>query len=81
MRVVSAAILATTMIVSSAFGADNASLAPGKPAGVKQAQEATSWIAPVLLGSAVVGLVIYAAVYRDNNKSGGGNFTTTTTSP
>jgi hypothetical protein len=81
MRVVSAAILATTMLVSSAFAADNASLAPGKPAGVKQAQETAPWIGPILLGTAVIGLVIYAGVYRDNNKIGGGNFTTTTTSP
>jgi hypothetical protein len=81
MRVVSAAILATTMLVSSAFAADNASLAPGKPAGVKQAQQAAPWIGPALLGGAIVGIIVYAAIYRDNNNQGGGNFTTTTTSP
>ena len=81
MRVASAAVMATTMLISSAFAADNGSLAPGKPAGVKQAQEASSWVAPVLLGGAALGLIIYAAVYRDNNNIGGGNFATTTTSP
>ena len=79
MRVVSAAILATSMLVSSAFAADNAPLAAGKPAGVKQAQGAAPWIGPALLGAAVVGLIVYAAAYQDNNKIGGGNFTTTTT--
>ena len=56
MRVVLAAILATSMLVSSAFAADNAPLAPGKPAGVKQAQGAAPWIGPALLGAAVLGL-------------------------
>ncbi len=57
MRVFSAAILATTMLVSSAFAADNAPLAPGKPAGVKAAQGAAPLIGTLLFGAAIIGVV------------------------
>lgn len=38
MRVIGAAILASTLVISSAFAADSSLLAPGKPAGVHKAQ-------------------------------------------
>jgi hypothetical protein len=71
MRKISAAILATTMLGSSAFAADNAPLAPGKPAGTKNAQGAGSWVGPLLLGSVVVGLITYTVIYSQNHKNNG----------
>jgi hypothetical protein len=55
MRTIGAALVALTMTVSGAFAADGM-LAPGKPAGTKQAQIETGG---VLL---VVGIVAVAAV-------------------
>jgi len=77
MRIIGAAILASSLIVSSAFAATNAAapLAPGKPAGVKKAQAADNTMLMVLgLGVVAGGIALVA--------SGGGNgsVTTTTTS-
>ena len=55
MRAINSALVAMTMTVSSAFAADGA-LAPGKPAGTRQAQIETGG---VLL---VAGIVAVAAV-------------------
>ncbi len=84
MRTIGAAIVASSLIVSSAFAADTgAPLAPGKPAGVKQAQETDNTLLMVLgLGVVAGGIALVA--------SGGGGHpvaatttttTTTTTSP
>lgn len=67
MRTISAAILAASMLVSGAFAADNAPLAAGKPAGTQQAQGIGSYVGPAILGGAVIGLIVYAAVYQNND--------------
>lgn len=59
MRMFVSAVLATTLIASSAFAADG-TLAPGKPAGVKQAQMTQNemWIAlgiSAAIGGAIIG--------------------------
>ena len=78
MRRLAAFSLAASMIASSAMAADNASLAPGKPAGVKQAALAGTpfiWV----LGIAFLGAGIGLAA-----SGNGGNtpaVTTTTTAP
>ena len=72
MRTLGAAILATSLIASSAFaGVDSnysAPLAPGKPAGVKQAQMhgALAWW---LVGIGVVGLGIGLVASGNGNNS------------
>ena len=74
MRIIGAAILASSLIVSSAFAATNAvaPLAPGKPAGVKKAQAADNTMLMVLgLGVVAGGIALVA--------SGGGNGSVTTT--
>jgi hypothetical protein len=74
MRIIGAAILASSLIISSAFAATNsaAPLAPGKPAGVKQAQAADNTLMIVLgLGVVAGGIALVA--------SGGGNGSVTTT--
>jgi hypothetical protein len=78
MRTIGAAILATSLLVSSAFAGTNAAapLAPGKPAGVQKAQAADNTMLMVLgLGVVAGGIALVA--------SGGGNdnvVTATTTS-
>lgn len=78
MRIIGAALLASSLIVSSALAATDASapLAPGKPAGVKQAQSTDNTLLLVLgLGVVAGGIALVA--------SGNGhttvNATTTTT--
>lgn len=76
MRIIGAAILASSLIVSSAFAATNAAapLAPGKPAGVKKAQAADNTMLMVLgLGVVAGGIALVAS------GSGNGSVTTTTT--
>ena len=78
MRTIGAAIVASSLIVSSAFAATDAAapLAPGKPAGVKQAQATDNTLLIVLgLGVVAGGIALVAS-------GGGGNpvaGTTTTT--
>jgi hypothetical protein len=77
MRIIGAAILASSLIVSSAFAATNAAapLAPGKPAGVKKAQAADNTMLMVLgLGIVAGGIALVAS------GNGNGSVTTTTTS-
>ena len=76
MRIIGAAILASSLIVSSAFAATNAAapLAPGKPAGVKKAQAADNTMLMVLgLGVVAGGIALVAS------GGGKGSVTTTTT--
>jgi hypothetical protein len=72
MRVFGAALLAMTIMVSGAFAAEGA-LAPGKPAGVRQADIETGG---VLL---VAGIVAVAAVIAVVASSTQGNSTSSTT--
>jgi hypothetical protein len=79
MRTIGAAILASSLVISSAFAATNAPakntqapLPPGKPAGVKKAQAADNTLMLVLgLGVVAGGIALVA--------SGTGNGSTTTT--
>lgn len=84
MRALISAILATTLIASSAL-ADDGALAPGKPAGVKQAQMTGNelWIA---LGLGVVaGGIAIAATSQSHSQAAPAGVTvvntTTSTSP
>jgi hypothetical protein len=64
MRTLTALALSTTLIASSAFAADVGPLAPGKPAGVAQAQlGTTAW---VLLGVGVLVTVVAVAATSGN---------------
>jgi len=83
MRMFVSAVLASAVFASSALAGDAAKpLAPGKPAGVKEAQgQAVNPI--VYLGmAAVAGAIAIAASKSSHNNSGGSSSTTTTgTSP
>ena len=80
MRTIGAAILASGMIVSSAFAATDAvaPLAPGKPAGVKQAQAADNTLLIVLGLGVVAGGV---ALVASGNGNGSVATTTSGTNP
>ena len=72
MRTIGAALLATTMIVSSAFAADSVGpLTPGKPAGVQKAQAGDTTLLWLIGAGLVVGGI---ALVASNN---GGNSTPT----
>ena len=76
MRIIGAAILASSLVVSSSFAATNstAPLAPGKPAGVKQAQMEGNTLLLVLGVGVVAGGIALVA-----SGNGNGSVTTTTT--
>ena len=64
MRTIGSALLAATLIVSSAFAATDSvgPLAPGKPAGVKKAQDVdTSTLLWIVGGGLVIGGIALAA--------------------
>ena len=64
MRTLIAVALSTTLIASTALAADVGPLAPGKPAGVKQAQMGTTpW---VLIGVGVVAAVAIGVASGSN---------------
>jgi hypothetical protein len=69
MRNLIAAALSFTLIASSAMAADQAgSLAPGQPAGVKQAQEDVNTTALLVIGGIVViGAIIGITSASDGN--------------
>jgi hypothetical protein len=78
MRALISVVLATTLLASSAL-ADDGAWAPGKPAGVKQAQMTQNelWIA---LGvTAVAAGIVIAATSQSHAKAAAGTTTTTTT--
>jgi hypothetical protein len=77
MRIIGAAILASSLVVSSSFAATNSSapLAPGKPAGVKQAQMEGNTLLLVLGVGVVAGGIALVA-----SGNGNGSVTTTTSS-
>lgn len=81
MRIIGAAILASSLIVSSAFAATNAAvpLAPGKPAGVKKAQAADNTMLMVLGLGVVAGGIALVASGGGNDKVVNATSTTTTT--
>ena len=64
MRTLIAIALATTLVSSSVLAADVGPLAPGKPAGVTQAQlSSTSW---VLIGVGVVAAIAVGVASSSN---------------
>jgi hypothetical protein len=82
MRTLTAIILSSALTASAAMAADTASLAPGKPAGVKQAQDVglstTTW---VLLGAAGIAAIAIGVASGSNGSppSGPTNVAVTTT--
>jgi len=85
MRVFISAVLATTLIASSALAGDVGALAPGKPAGVKQAQmsQTEMWWA-LGLSAAAAGIIVAATSQSHTHAAAGGTTvvnTTTSTSP
>ena len=71
-------VVLATLLTSSALAADGA-LAPGKPAGVKQAQDQDNTLLYVAgLGLVAAGIAIAASSGNDHNTT---TTTTTTTSP
>ena len=79
MRTFIAVALSSTLIASAALAADVGPLAPGKPAGVKQAQVGTT--GGVLIGAGVVAAVAIAVASDSNGSptSGPQNLAVTTT--
>jgi hypothetical protein len=73
MRAIGAALVAMTMTVSSAFAAEGA-LAPGKPAGTRQAQIETGG---VLLIAGIVAVAAVIAVVASTTSNGNSSSTTT----
>jgi hypothetical protein len=79
MRTFIAVALSSTLIASAALAADTGLLAPGKPAGVKQAQVSnTGW---VLIGTGVIAAIAIAVASDSNGKPTNGpqNLAVTTT--
>ena len=79
MRAIRAAVLAATMTFSSAIAAESSTtglLAPGKPAGMKQAQIETGGVLLVVGILAVAGAI--AAIASTTQGSGSTNSTTNT---
>jgi hypothetical protein len=79
MRTFIAIALSSTLIASSALAADVGPLAPGKPAGVKQAEmTTTAW---VLVGVAVASAIAIGVASGSNGSplSGPTNIAVTTT--
>ena len=75
MRVIGAALVAMTMTISSAFAADGM-LAPGKPAGTKEAQIETGGVllvAGILVVAGAIALV--ASTTQGNGSSSSTNGT------
>lgn len=81
MRIIGAALLASSLVVSSALAATDASapLIPGKPAGVKQAQSMDNTLLLVVgLGVVAGGIALVAS---GNGHTAPSATTTTTTAP
>ena len=80
MRIFLAIALSSTLLASAALAAETGSLAPGKPAGVKQAQTmgTTGW---VLLGIGAVSAIAIGVASGSNGSptSGPQNIAVTTT--
>jgi hypothetical protein len=75
MRTIGAALVALTMTVSGAFAAEGA-LAPGKPAGTRQAQIETGG---VLLVAGIVAVAAVIAVVASTTSGNNNTVTPTTT--
>ena len=84
MRTFCAALLACSIMSTAAFADLDGALAPGRPAGVKEAQM-TEHTTLLIIGVGVVAAAIAIAASsgggNHNNSGGGGTTTTTSTSP
>jgi len=80
MRTLTAIVLSTTLLASAALAGEAAPLAPGKPAGVKQAQmmNETAW---VLVGVGAVAAIAIGVASSSNGQPDQGktNLAVTTT--
>jgi len=79
MRTLTAIVLSTTLLASAALAGETGPLAPGKPAGVKQAQMGnTTW---VLLGVGAVTAIAIGVASSSNGSPNQGqtNLAVTTT--
>ena len=79
MRRVALAILLPFLICQSASAAQQSALAPGKPSGIKQAQEQDSMAPLAVFGAAAIGIGIALAVSDNNDAATPGTPPTTTT--
>ena len=79
MRRVALAILLPLLIAQGAFAAQQSALTPGKPAGIKQAQEQDSTVPLAVFGAAAIGIGIALAVSDNNDAVTPGTPPTTTT--
>jgi hypothetical protein len=81
MRTLIALALSSTLIVSTAMAAEVAPLAPGKPAGVKQAQTGINTTGWVLIGTGVLAAIAIGVASGSNGSPTGQptNVATTTT--
>jgi hypothetical protein len=78
MRVLIASALSMTLLVSGAMAADSVGpLAPGKPAGIKRAQEGDNTTALIIItGIVVAGVAIGLSQSSDGNPGGPVTLTT-----
>lgn len=79
MRRVSKAMILPVLIPLAASNAFALPLAPGKPAGVKQAQDQEVSTPLLVMGAAAIGIGIALAVSDDGNSMPGNPPSTTTT--
>jgi len=81
MKFVASALVASFLLSSVAQAADVAALAPGKPAGVRKAQDVGegNTLLFIALGAAAVAGIAIAASSGDDNKPAPAPITTTTT--
>ena len=79
MRRVALAILLPFLICQSASAAQQSALAPGKPSGIKQAQEQDSMAPFAVFGAAAIGIGIALAVSDNDTATPGTPPPTTTT--
>jgi hypothetical protein len=63
MKSVVGAVTLATIVATSAFAADTGALAPGKPAGVKNAQVSTGFL---IIGAASVAIIAAIAITVSN---------------
>ena len=70
MRTFTASALSLTLLVSGAMAGESIPLAPGKPAGLKQAQGVNSTALIIITGIVVAGVAIGLSTSSDGNPGG-----------
>jgi hypothetical protein len=80
MKVIYAGVAAIALLAGQALAADTAPLAPGKPAGVKKAQDEDTMTALYIIGGGalVAGIAVLASDDNNNNTTTPPPTTTTT---